>query len=367
LAAAKQGFCTAVGVIRKMKIDGFQVSMSASHQVQAREEVHESLAVWIDGQGSKASYTLDLSPEGQASLLAAARSAQPACACNEEQYEEITVSDEDKLKVKLIEAFFESLTGKKLKIKIPVIKIKKPPGAGMAPSSPPSQADGARQGWGLAFDYSREFHEQETATFSVSGTVSTGDGREIAIGLELKMSRDFTEKSGFRIRAGDAARIDPLAVNFRGGMAALTTAKYFFDLDNDGQKDQISFLQNNSGFLAIDLNGDGTINSGQELFGPNTGDGFRELAAYDQDHNCWIDENDPVFHRLRIWTKDSEGRDYLLALGETGIGAIYVGSIATPFALRGPGNKPLGEIRKTGLFLKENGTAGTIQHVDLTV
>lgn len=65
----------------------------------------------------------------------------------------------------------------------------------------------------------------------------------------------------------------------------LTEAKYNFDLDSDGREDLISFVRPGSGFLALDLNGDGRVNDGRELFGPATGDGFAELARYDQDGN----------------------------------------------------------------------------------
>jgi hypothetical protein len=31
------------------------------------------------------------------------------------------------------------------------------------------------------------------------------------------------------------------------------------------------------------------------LFGPQTGNGFAELAEYDEDKNNWIDENDSIY------------------------------------------------------------------------
>jgi hypothetical protein len=45
---------------------------------------------------------------------------------------------------------------------------------------------------------------------------------------------------------------------------------------------------------------DGRVNDGRELFGPRTGDGFAELAAYDDDGNNWIDENDGIHDNLSI-------------------------------------------------------------------
>ena len=34
---------------------------------------------------------------------------------------------------------------------------------------------------------------------------------------------------------------------------------------------------------------------------------FKDLAEYDEDHNGWIDENDSIFSKLKVWTKDENG------------------------------------------------------------
>jgi hypothetical protein len=117
----------------------------------------------------------------------------------------------------------------------------------------------------------------------------------------------------------------------------------------------------------LDKNGDGVINDGSELFGTKSGDGFKDLAQYDNDNNGWIDENDSIYDKLRIWTKDENGQDKLFALGQKGVGAIYLGSANTDYYLKNASNVTNGEIRKTGVFLNENGSVGTVQHVDVAV
>jgi hypothetical protein len=113
------------------------------------------------------------------------------------------------------------------------------------------------------------------------------------------------------------------------------------------------------------VNKDGIINDGSELFGTKTQDGFAELAIYDMDHNNWIDEKDEIFNHLRIWHKDDTGRDELIALGIAGVGAIYLGKRATQFSLKDTEtNEANARIQATGIYLKEDGSAGTIQHVD---
>lgn len=101
------------------------------------------------------------------------------------------------------------------------------------------------------------------------------------------------------------------------------------------------------------------------FFGATSGNGFADLAAYDSDGNGWIDEADEVFDKLRIWSKGANGRDVLVGLGVAGVGAIYLGSADTEFSLNSAKNNTNAVIRQTGVFLYENGNAGTIQHVDV--
>ena len=123
-----------------------------------------------------------------------------------------------------------------------------------------------------------------------------------------------------------------------------------------------------SGYLALDKNGDGVINNGSELFGTTSGNGFADLAAYDSDGNGWIDEADEIFDKLRIWSKDANGKDVLVGLGAAGVGAIYLGSADTEFSLNSKSdNSTNAVIRKSGIFLYENGNVGTIQHVDVAM
>ncbi len=226
----------------------------------------------------------------------------------------------------------------------------------------------------LSGNYTETVYQSETeeTSFSTTGTVKTADGREITFDLSMTMSRSFEEaymsSANFATPALQQASTlcDPLVINLNTSSANVTDQKFYFDLDADGNMDLISNLASGSGFLALDKNGDGIINDGSELFGTKSGDGFKDLAAYDSDGNGWIDENDPIFDKLRIWTKDANGKDVLCALGKAGVGAIYLGNAQTDFALNSSkDNSTNALIRKTGIFLYENGTCGTVQHVDM--
>lgn len=210
------------------------------------------------------------------------------------------------------------------------------------------------------------YRESEQMSFNAQGIIKTADGKEIEFSTQLNMSREFAAEKITSITEERQFK-DPLVINYDGPAAELTDTKFSFDLDNDGTSDQISFLKSGSGFLALDQNQDGIINNGGELFGTASGNGFADLANYDTDHNGWIDENDPIFEKLRIWTKDENGREVLFALGQKGIGAIYLGNIETQFSFKDAANQMEGQLRRTGIFLNENGLAGTVQQIDLVV
>lgn len=221
--------------------------------------------------------------------------------------------------------------------------------------------------WEEKVSVSTIFTDREVTGFSTTGQVQTADGRCIDFNLNLEMSREFTREFGMEYTRKTFC-VDPLVINLEGSPASFSDQTFFFDLDANGTEEEIATLSAGSGFLALDKNDDGKINNGKELFGPQSGDGFADLSAYDEDGNGWIDENDSVFKDLKIWTKDSDGKDRLVAIGRAGVGAIYLGKAATEFSLnKAENNETQGIIRSTGIFLKESGEAGTIQHVDLIV
>ncbi|MCR4897573.1 MAG: hypothetical protein K5891_12450 [Lachnospiraceae bacterium] len=210
-----------------------------------------------------------------------------------------------------------------------------------------------------------EHYEHEETSFATTGTVRCADGREISFNVNVTMSREFSEYAKRDLGFSVTQCIDPLVINLDGNVTSVSDQTFYFDLDCDGQKDQISSLGAGSGFLALDKNGDGVIHDGSELFGTASGDGFADLAAYDLDRNGWIDENDEIWDRLKVWTRDENGKDILYSLSQAGVGALCVNKVGTEFALKDEKNDDNAFIRSTGVFLYENGGAGTLQHVDL--
>ncbi|MBP5184402.1 MAG: hypothetical protein J6113_04770 [Lachnospiraceae bacterium] len=182
--------------------------------------------------------------------------------------------------------------------------------------------------------------------------------------MDLSMSRAFTAEYG-SFTEQSFILTDPLVINLNTNVTKVSDLKIAFDLDADGVKEDISFAGEGSGFLALDANNDGVINDGSELFGTSSGDGFADLARFDDDNNGWIDENDDVFGRLRIWTKDKDGVDTLMTLKDADVGAIFLGNASTEFSLKDGANATNAVLKKTGIYLKESGAVGTVAHVDL--
>lgn len=207
--------------------------------------------------------------------------------------------------------------------------------------------------------------EQEDTMFSTVGTVRTSDGREINFNVDVAMSRQFQQTFQQDLQLAATSMCDPLVINMDTDVAELSDQKFYFDIDADGELDEISQLGAKSGYLALDKNGDGVINDGSELFGTASGDGFADLAKYDEDGNGWIDENDAIWSKLKIWCKDENGNDVLYRLADKGVGAICLQNASTDFTLQGGTGQTNGAIRRTGVFLYENGNVGTVQHVDV--
>ncbi len=212
-------------------------------------------------------------------------------------------------------------------------------------------------------------NESEAVSFKTIGSAKTDDGREINFNVEFGMSRSFS--AAFQSLTKEdysVALCDPLVINVGADVTDISDKKFFFDLDSDGKEEEISALEKGSGFLSLDKNDDGKINDGSELFGTKSGDGFKDLAEYDSDHNGWIDEGDTIFNKLKVWFVDGESKERLISLKDAGIGAIYLGNVNTEFSDKNAVTGALnGVLRKTGIFLNENGNVGTLQHVDLAL
>jgi hypothetical protein len=221
-----------------------------------------------------------------------------------------------------------------------------------------------------AYEYSQSithrYSESEQTLFSAQGRVSTLDGNEIDFSFEMEMARSFFREESFAWTETGVTLIDPLIVNAGVTTPQFSGAGFSFDLDLDGDFEDIQVPAWGTGFLSLDKNRDGMINDGGELFGPSTGDGFGELAAYDLDKNLWIDENDAVFDELSLYGLDENGQMHLTRIKDAGMGAIYLAGVETAFDVKDKNNELLAKVKRSSIALNEDGSVSSVQEADWT-
>ena len=370
-----------------MKIDTSRLDFSSQHSASSTHTLQESLRAWVgnqrpDFEGNNRNASLAASTSPAPAISAAARAAQVSEMAStvdavkrdaDQQTQAIKDSvdaAEHDPRLLLIRQMVKMLTGQDIRI-FSASELQTTTTVNLnitqEASSQASQAP-ERAGYGIEYDRHEVFTETEQTDFQAQGVIRTTDGKEISFKLDLQMSRQYQEESNFSLRAGDGRRKDTLVINFNGSSAQLQSQRFSFDLEGNGQKDQVALLGANSGYLALDLNHNGKIDSGKELFGVQSGNGFADLAKYDDDGNGWIDENDAVYSQLRVWTPTADGAGKLATLKEKQVGALYLGSQSTPFELRNAANnQSLGAVRASGVWLAEDGKVGSLQQIDLTV
>ncbi len=395
-----------------MKIANFNISLQSEHSQKQQHSAMESLRVrtgndisiqhqriYFDENNEKSAEKVSLSEQAknllqneQLNKKENTQNAQNAQNANDAQNKlfrksiqknnaskDVDDKKETDPKLLLIKAMIEAITGKSIKLAGENIakNSNETPNA-MANIASANGGEvieaNATPAFGLRYTYSETYSEQETTNFSATGIINTADGKQIEFQCDLSMQRSYSESvfSDTIIGAStDNARLcDPLVINFAGNAAELRNTTFSFDLDADGKAENIHELNSGSGFLVLDKNGDGKVNDGNEMFGTKTGDGFADLAAYDEDGNGWIDENDSIYNSLGVWNNNAwNGK--IRSLQEAGIGAIYLKNANTEFSVKDlETNELQGQIRKTGIFLSEKGntiSVGTIQHIDLAI
>ena len=130
---------------------------------------------------------------------------------------------------------------------------------------------------------------------------------------------------------------DPLVFDINGSGVIETVgleAGVLFDHSGDGIRHGTGWVAPGDAMLVLDVNGNGVIDNGSELFGDNhrifletaeeraARDGFEALSHYDLNNDKVIDANDAVFTELMLWhdvnqdgISQSEELNSLLDLG----------------------------------------------------
>ena len=343
-----------------MRIADSQIAFSTSQRTEKKLVSQKKIVTWIDPAQVSISKENPLKTNSIAKLFS-----------SNTQITTTNIDDESTLDPELVtmKRMLETLTGKKIII-TDINSFKKndasPSSEIFKSSASMNSASPQRAGWGIRYSEFKSYYESEETIVDTMGTIKTEAGKNIDFSLHLEMQREFYAEDRFEFSAGDALT-DPLVINFNGKPTELSDVSFKFDIDSNGNKEDIPWLAPGNGFLVFDKNKDGVVNNGSELFGPQSGNGFEELAALDIDDNGWIDENDPGFHDLSIWSGEGWDSAFLTDLKKAGIGAISLFSAKTEFSIKDETNDTLGMVRRTGIYIKENGNAGSVQQVDFAV
>lgn len=356
-----------------MRIDAASLQLTSARVATREFSQQTSLRAWVgerppDSPASPGNAAVKISAAARASAQADAASAAAPDAA--QAIDDAAEAVERDPRMRMLLSLIELLTGRPARRLRVQEDGSSPEAAAPRPAEDAAAAPPApRAGFGLAFTQHTVYEETESTQFSAEGVVRTADGQQIRFQVSLSMQRSYREESSVSLQAGDVVLQDPLVLNFAGTAAQLQSQRFAFDLDADGSREDVPLLSPGSGFLALDLDHNQRIDSGRELFGPATGDGFAELAQHDADGNGWIDEADPVFTRLRIWTPSAQGTGTgtLQTLAQAGVGALALARVDTPFALRDASNGSLGQVRASSVYLGERGGVGTVQQIDVSV
>ncbi|MCH9812829.1 MAG: tandem-95 repeat protein [Epsilonproteobacteria bacterium] len=112
----------------------------------------------------------------------------------------------------------------------------------------------------------------------------------------------------------------PLVLDLNGNeitSTSLQNSSAYFDYDGDGNREHTAWLEKGDAQLVVDINQDGKINDGSEIFGEYTQlpdgtlaqDGYEALAQYDSNGDRVIDSKDDAFGDLLLWQdKNQNGK-----------------------------------------------------------
>ncbi len=164
----------------------------------------------------------------------------------------------------------------------------------------------------------------------------------------------------------------PLVIDLDGdGIETLTTAGgVYFDHDGNGFRENSGWVGQDDGLLVRDINGNGQIDDGSELFGNHTllsngekaANGFEALKDLDSNGDGVFNASDEAWNQIMIWQdRNSNGKvdsGELLTLESAGIAGIDL-DYTHQEVVDANGNAH----KQSGTVVKNDGTTGSIADV----
>jgi len=273
--------------------------------------------------------------------------------------------------VSVLANVIEMLTGREVVLVDPAVFVNA--GEAVSPEQPVEAAvaqaasgDAPVQEGGFRYGYQETYVQIEKMTLSAEGVIKTADGEEVAFDLEVSVSRSLISSQSVDIRAGGLE--DPLVVNYNGLAADILEQRFSFDLDIDGEAEEIgNGVEGDDARAAGETEECQITDSGRQRIGSDTGDPLEASSAYDDEENDRLDEKDNVFPHFKVWQKGPEGKERLVGLGRIGAGRIYLGHVDSPGHSYGQDRDFPVRFTSPGLYSHKNGMIRLMQQLKLNV
>ena len=168
----------------------------------------------------------------------------------------------------------------------------------------------------------------------------------------------------------------PLVVDLDGdGIETLGSGVgIYFDHDNNGFSEDTGWVGKDDGLLVRDINGNGQIDNGTELFGNNTllsngekaKNGFEALKELDSNNDNVFDQNDAAWNEVKVW-KDGNSNGVvddgeLLTMEQAGITGVDLNYVDHNY--NGDHSDEHGNTcKQEGTFTKTDGSTGQISDI----
>ena len=210
-------------------------------------------------------------------------------------------------------------------------------------------------------------------TLVIDGGLTINDFKNGDLGIFLQTEPDDEDEPDME---KPESRASPLIIDLDGDgveTRALSGNRHF-DHNVNGMAEATGWVGADDGLLVRDLNGNGRIDDGRELFGSSTrlasgalaANGFEALADLDGNRDGIVDANDSAFAQLRIW-RDANGNGVtesgeLLTLAQAGLAGIRTAwQNSTHVDANGQAH------RQTGSAIRTDGSAAAAADVWFTV
>jgi len=173
----------------------------------------------------------------------------------------------------------------------------------------------------------------ETSAPAEGDPASGASFQSTSLNISLDLAFESTRIEVNRKGGEEIQQKDPIVLDLDNDGIELTSLEdgVDFDIDGDGDTERTATATGGDGFLALDRNGNGSIDNGSELFGDQNGasNGFEELSRFDSNRDGVIDARDTIYDQLRVFVDGNRDgfsqSGELFSLADLGIASIDLG------------------------------------------